>query len=112
MADTLTISLGGKSFEIHRLTLRQMRDLQICSANTINVPKDDLAARIAFSYQSDVEIVRAGLSRSQPDITAEAILDMESTREELGDASIAILRFSGLLPPGEDQAPAIPPSAE
>lgn len=109
MTESLTITLAGASFTVRRLTLRQMRDLQIGSAQALSAP-EGVADRIALAYDADIGIIVCALSRDNPDVTAEALYDMETTRQEIGAAAVEILKFSGLVKSGEGEAPA--PGAE
>lgn len=104
MPETIKITLGDKSYDIRRLTLRQLRELQIGSVKAVRQP-EDLAERVMFSYASDLAIIVTALSRDYPDITAEGLLDLETTKAEVGAAALEILKFSGLVPSGEEKAP-------
>ena len=104
MADTVAITIAGQGFTVRRLTLRQLRDLQVGSAKAFNAP-DELADRVLFSYEADLGIIAAALARDYPAMTVDALYDLETTKTEIGDAAMAILRFSGLVS-GESEAPA------
>lgn len=113
MSDTIKITLGGTEYNVPRLTLRQMRALEL---GVIKVQENRAKAEIEAhslsdvvdrAYDSNVSIVVAGLSRSHPDITAESIFDMETTNAEVLAAANAILDFAGMggTPKGEAEAP-------
>jgi hypothetical protein len=105
MPNVISITLAGQAYEIQRLTLGQQRALHIGMAKSIDVP-EAAADRIDFAYDSDVAIVATALSRTHPDMTKDAIFDLETTKEEIGVAALAVLRFSGLAQPqGEAEAP-------
>lgn len=105
MTNTLTITLAGQAYEIQRLTLGQQRALHIGMAKSVDVP-EVAADRIDFAYDSDVAIVATALSRTHPELTKDVIFDLETTKEEIGVAALAVLRFSGLVSSqGEAEAP-------
>ena len=109
MPESITISLAGTAYTVPRLTLRQLRDLHVGVVKTVTPA--DAAERVSSAYTSDLDIIVTALRRNYPDLTAEAILDSEATKAETDAAALAILRFSGLVPPeGEAVAPA--PTAE
>jgi hypothetical protein len=108
MTDNLTITLAGTDYAVRRLTLRQMRDLQIGVSKDASESKD-LSERIEQAYDGDLDIVVKALSRDHGDLTKNAILDLETTKAEVSAAALAVLRFSGLVPAeGEAKAPAVP----
>ena len=109
MSDSINITLAGAAYTVPRLTLRQLRDLHVGVVKTATPA--DAAERVSAAYASDLDIIVTALRLSYPDMTAEAILDSEATKAETDAAALAILRFSGLVPPeGEAVAPA--PTAE
>jgi hypothetical protein len=92
------ISLGGRQFELRPLKLGQLRHVL-----------DALDAMAGKSggglIEAAARIVAAGLLPVHPDLTSEAILDLEATVDELNMAVASILRVAGLRPtddtPGE-----------
>jgi hypothetical protein len=91
---TESVTLGGRSFEARPLKLGQLRHLL-----------DALEGMTGKSGGALIEaaatVVTAGLAPAQPDLTADAVLDLEATLEELNAAVAAILRIAGLHPLGE-----------
>lgn len=102
-----TITLGGREFSLNPPTLGQLR--QIVDA------LDDMAgAAGGMMIEKGAALVVAGLERSHPALTVDAVLDFEATIAELNTAVAAVLRVSGLrvetdapgeaAPAGERQA--------
>ena len=91
-----TLALGGRHFEIRPLKLGQLRHVL-----------DALDAMAGKSGGGLIEaaaaVVAAGLKPVHPEITAEAVLDLEATVEELNVAVASVLRIAGLKPAGEAQ---------
>ena len=58
--------------------------------------------------EAAAKVVTAGLAPAQPDLTADAVLDLEATLEELNTAVAAILQSAGLTPMGEARPVASP----
>jgi hypothetical protein len=100
MSETTTIRLGGAEFAVRPLTLRQLRTV---------LPAVARAARFTEEQGLDaaIDIVAAALARDRPELTREALLDMEVTPQELAAAVGAIAAASGLVPRGEAQAGSI-----
>jgi hypothetical protein len=86
---TESVTLGGRRFEARPLKLGQLRHLL-----------DALEGMTGKSGGALIEaaatVVTAGLAPAQPDLTADAVLDLEATIEELNAAVAAILRIAGL----------------
>ena len=93
---TESVSLGGRRFEARPLKLGQLRHLL-----------DALEGMTGKSGGALIEaaatVVTAGLAPAQPDLTADAVLDLEATIEELNAAVAAILRIAGLHPADSSQ---------
>lgn len=93
---TETITLGGRPFEARPLKLGQLRRLL-----------DALDAMTGKSggalLEAAADIVVAGLGAAHPDLTRDAMLDLEATLDELNAAVAAILRIAGLRAAGEAQ---------
>ena len=85
------VTLGGRHFEIRPLKLGQLRHLL-----------DALEGMTGKSGGALIEaaatVVTCGLAPAHPDLTADAVLDLEATIEELNAAVAAILRIAGLHP--------------
>lgn len=88
-----TITLGGREFELRPLKLRQLRHVLDALDSMNGRSGSGLIAAAA-------EIVAAGLVPAHPDITAEAVLDLEAGIDELNAAVAAVLRVAGLQPQG------------
>jgi hypothetical protein len=99
-----TITLGDRQFEIRPLKLGQLRHLL-----------DALEAITGKSggglIEAAAQIVAVGLGPAYPDLTREALLDLEATVEELNAAVAALLRIAGLYPLGEARPVASPGAA-
>jgi hypothetical protein len=115
---TETITLGGRQFELRPLKLGQLRRL-LDALDQMSGQKG--GALIAAA----VEVAAAGLVPAHPDLTAEALLDLEASVDDLNAAVAAVLRVAGLraveAPVGEpvpvaiaahapSSAPSTPPS--
>ena len=98
-----SVSLGGRRFEIRPLKLGQLRHVL-----------DALDAMTGKSggglIEAAAKVVAAGLMPAQPDLTADAVLDLEATVEELNAAVAAILSVAGLRPK-DDPMGEVPPVA-
>ena len=103
-----TVALGGRRFDIRPLKLVQLRHLL-----------DALDGMMGKSGGALIEaaaaVVTAGLAPAHPDLTADALLDLEATIEELNAAVAVILRIAGLTPreigKGENAQGEAPPVA-
>ena len=88
---TETTTLGGRRFEIRPLKLGQLRHLLDAL--------DDMAGKSGGALiEAAAKVVTAGLAPAQPDLTADAVLDLEASLEELNAAVAAVLRIAGLTP--------------
>ena len=112
---TDTIRLGGRDFTLRPPTLGQLRhllDALDAMAGASGGALIDAAARL----------VAAGLAAAHPELTTDAVLDLEASLADLNAAVAAILNCAGLSPkesplgeadprvtPGD---PASPPTAE
>lgn len=105
---TETLSLGGRQFQLRPPTLGQLRGVL-----------DALEAMAGQSggglIEAAARLVAAGLAPSHPDLTSDAVLDLEATVDELNAAVAAILTAAGLKPRevslGEARSPDGPPPA-
>ncbi len=95
------IALGGREFEVRPLKLGQLRPLL-----------DALDAMTGKSggalIEAAAQIVAVGLQPAHPDLTPDALFDLEATIDELNTAVAAILRIAGLHPLGESPPVAKP----
>ena len=88
---TETTTLGGRRFEIRPLKLGQLRHLLDAL--------DDMTGKSSGALiEAAAKVVAAGLAPAHPDLTADAVLDIEATIEELNAAVAAVLRIAGLTP--------------
>jgi len=98
---TQSITLGGREFSIRPLKLGQLRHLVDAL--------DDMTGRSGGALiEAAAKVVTAGLAPAHLDLTADAVLDLEATLEELNAAVAAILRSAGLTPMGETRPVASP----
>jgi hypothetical protein len=91
---TETIRLGGRDFTLRPRTLGQLRhllDALDAMAGASGGALIDAAARL----------VAAGLAAAHPELTVEAVLDLDASLAELNTAVAAILQSAGLSPVGE-----------
>jgi hypothetical protein len=93
---TESVTLGGRRFDARPLKLGQLRHLL-----------DALEGMTGKSGGALIEaaatVVTAGLAPAHPDLTADAVLDLEATIEELNAVVAAILRIAGLHPADNSQ---------
>jgi hypothetical protein len=88
---TQTITLGGRDFEVRALKLGQLRHLLDAL--------DEMTGKSAGALiEAAAKVVTSGLAPAHPDLTADKVLDLEATIEELNTAVAAILRAAGLTP--------------
>jgi len=98
---TETITLGGRDFEARPLKLGQLRHLLDAL--------DEMTGKSAGALiEAAAKVVTAGLAPAHPDLTADTVLDLEATIEELNAAVAAILRTAGLTPMEKDTGEALP----
>lgn len=88
---TETITLGGCSFVLRPLKLGQLRHLVDALDAMSGQSGGGLIAAAA-------RVVAAGLAPAHPDLSAEALLDLEAGVAELNEAVAAVLRIAGLRP--------------
>jgi hypothetical protein len=95
------VTLGGRRFEIRPLKLGQLRHL-------LDALEEMTGKSGGALIEAAAGVVTAGLAPAHPDLTADAVLDLEATIEELNAAVAAILRIAGLHPAGEARPVASP----
>ena len=98
---TETITLGGRTFETRPLKLGQLRHL-------LDALEGMTGKSGGALIDAAATVVTAGLAPAHPDLTLNAILDLEATIEELNAAVAAVLRVAGLTPLGEARPVASP----
>ena len=88
---TEMIRLRARDFELRPLTLGQLRHLLDAL--------DAMAGKSGGALiEAAAEVVTSGLAPAHPDLSANAVLDLEATIGELNAAVAAILRVAGLHP--------------
>lgn len=103
----VTIALGGRHFEVRPLRLGQLRHL-------LDALEDMTGKTGGALIEAAVKVVAAGLAPSHPDVTPDAVLDLEAGLDELNAAVAAILRVAGLHaqePQSGEAQPVAGPSA-
>jgi hypothetical protein len=99
-----TITLGGRAFRIEPLRLGQLRALLDAL--------DDLSGKTGGAVvDAAARVIHAGLSRAAPVLTLDAVLELETTMDELTEAVAAILHVAGLSAAGEARLGEAPPVA-
>jgi hypothetical protein len=88
---TETISLGGRQFELQPLKLGQLRRL-------VDALDRMSRQRGGGLIEAAAEVVAAGLAPAHPELTADALLDLEAGVDELNAAVGTVLRAAGLRP--------------
>jgi hypothetical protein len=97
---TEAVTLGDRRFEIRPLKLGQLRHLLDAL--------DEMTGKSGGALiDAAAKVVTAGLAPAAPDLTADAVLDLEATIEELNAAVAAVLRVAGLTQSGEPAPAAI-----
>lgn len=85
----VTISLGGRDFVIEPLKLGQLRALLDAL--------DNLSGKTGGAViDGAARVIHAGLARSMPELTIDAILELEATMDEVTAAVATILTAAGL----------------
>lgn len=97
MSDITIIRLGGAEFAIRPLTLRQLRSVLPAFARAAAITAED-------GIDAAIEILAAALSRDHPEMSRDALLEIEASVEELAQAVGAVATLSGLVPSGEAPA--------
>ncbi|HEX3884745.1 MAG TPA: hypothetical protein VHW66_18980 [Stellaceae bacterium] len=89
------IHLGDKEFVVEALTLRQMKRLmvQLTMLSGINPSGPEF-------LDAAVQIIAAAIDKKHPEMTADGILDMNATLEQVNQAVSIVLRTAGLAQDG------------
>lgn len=87
-----TISLGGLRLEVRPLKLGQLR-------HVLDALEDMAGKSGGGLIEAAARVVAAGLMPAHPELTAERLLDLEASIEQLNDAVAAVLRTAGLRRP-------------
>jgi hypothetical protein len=84
-----TITLGGRDFAIEPLKLGQLR--------TLLDALDDLSGKSgAAVIDAAARVIQAGLARAMPELSLDAVLELEATMDEVTAAVTVILSAAGL----------------
>lgn len=86
------ILLGGLRLEVRPLKLGQLR-------HVLDALEDMAGKSGGGLIEAAARVIAAGLAPAHPELTAERILDLEASIEQLNDAVAAILRTAGLRRP-------------
>jgi hypothetical protein len=86
---TDTIVLDGLRLEVRPLKLGQLR-------HVLDALEDMAGKSGGGLIEAAVRVIAAGLAPAHPELTAERILDLEASIEQLNDAVAAVLRTAGL----------------
>jgi hypothetical protein len=100
-AKTEKITLGGQTFELRPLKLGQLR-------HVLDALDDMVGKSGGGLIEAAARVVAAGLAPAHPELTAEKVLDLEASIEQLNDAISAILRTAGLKPVAPGESPPQP----
>jgi hypothetical protein len=92
-----TISLGGRHFAIEPLKLGQLR--------TLLDALDDLSGKTGGAViDAAARVIQAGLARGVPELSLDAVLELNATMDEVTEAVAVILTVAGLRRPGDADA--------
>jgi hypothetical protein len=91
-----TILLGGLRLEVRPLKLGQLR-------HVLDALEDMIGKSGGGLIEAAARVISAGLAPAHPELTAEKVLDLEASIEQLNDVVAAVLRTAGLRRP-EDGA--------
>jgi hypothetical protein len=101
MANEITITLAGKDYTIRKHTLRQQRDIAVVLAEY----------EPAKALENTVAVLSAALARDHGEVTADTILNSETTMTELDKACAAVLRHAGFTAAPQPDAEGAPAAA-
>jgi hypothetical protein len=100
-----TITLGGRDFAIEPLRLGQLRALLDAL--------DDLSGKSgAAVIDAAARVIQAGLARAMPDLSLDAVLELEATMDEVTGAVATILGAAGLSRPGAPNPGEVSPAGQ
>jgi hypothetical protein len=95
------VILGGRRFDVRPLKLGQLRHVLDALDGMTGKSGGGL-------IEAAARIIAAGLAPLHPDLTPDAVLDLEATVDELNTAVAAILRVAGLRPADDPAGEASP----
>jgi hypothetical protein len=101
MSETRAIRLAGTEYAVRPLTLRQLRLVLPAFARAASVTSGE-------GVDAAIDILAAALSLDHPEVTRDALLDVEVSPRELADAVGAVAQLSGLVPTGEARSESVP----
>jgi hypothetical protein len=105
MSEALTVKLGNRQLEIRPLTLRQLQEtLPLFNQVAESARTGDMPGAIGHA----ATIVHTAISRANPGITIDDILDTEASIDDLIAATNVVAAASGLMLAGEALAVASP----
>jgi hypothetical protein len=91
MSDTISVTLAGKEYQIRKLTLNQSRKLRIGTKRLQGITEDNMDDFELYA----IDVISTALTRAHPDMTAEAILELETTTAEILQVYGAVMEFAG-----------------
>jgi hypothetical protein len=125
MTETIKVTLAGVDYDIPRMTLGQIRSLEIWDIEGVETrlaeaqrvegggDPEPISKQRARTYDHNVGVIAKGMSDAYPDLaSAEAIYKLRTTSDEIYTAASKILDFAmpkKATDSGEAPAPAIPP---
>jgi hypothetical protein len=90
------VTFGGRNFAVEPLKLGQLRALLDAL--------DDLSGKSGGAVvDAAARVIQAGLARAMPELTLDAVLELEATMDEVTAAVSVILRVAGLSRPNDPQ---------
>lgn len=96
------VTLGGRHWPVPPLAIAELRHVvpAILRLGTLEPAALDEAA-----FDDLITVILWGLKRAHPEITREAVLELQATAPQLFAAAAVISRQSGMLAPAEADAP-------
>jgi hypothetical protein len=89
MSAPVTITLGGRALAVRPLTIGQFREIYPAVFKGAGLASEE-------GYDQAIRCIAGALRRDHPEMTFDALLDLETDIDELSRAFIAIMRLSGL----------------
>jgi hypothetical protein len=90
----VTVTLGGRKFQVEPLRLGQLRAL-------LDALDDLSGKRGGAMVDAAARVIQAGLSQAMPELTLDGVLELEATMDEVTAAVAAILAVAGLSRGGD-----------
>ncbi len=98
MREPITIRFGERSFEIRPLTVRQIIDIEPVSI--------DMGLGVISGLVGAARIIKIALSVNHPAVAA-GLDDLETSGDEMADATKAILELGGFFKTAQGEAMAV-----